>query len=222
MQVSPLSGNAAQLAQNQPTIKPAGTTLSSDFETFLKMLTAQMKNQDPLNPIDSSDYATQLATFSSVEQQVVTNDLLRSLGGQMGIMGMSQLASWVGMEARADAPAYFDGTPISLSLRPDHLADQTFLIVRDIDGNIVERTELPPSTLSAEWAGTNADGTPFDEAVYFFELESLSQGNVLNTRSVESYAQIIEARNTPAGIVLVMEGGIEISSGSISAIRSPL
>ena len=45
--------------------------LSSDFETFLKMLTTQMQNQDPLNPVDSTDYATQLATFSSVEQQVL-------------------------------------------------------------------------------------------------------------------------------------------------------
>ena len=56
--------------------------VSSDFETFLKMLTVQMQNQDPLNPVDSSDYAIQLATFSGVEQQVKTNDLLASLGQQ--------------------------------------------------------------------------------------------------------------------------------------------
>ena len=41
---------------------------SSDFETFLKMLTVQMQNQDPLNPVESTDYAVQLATFSGVEQ----------------------------------------------------------------------------------------------------------------------------------------------------------
>ena len=39
---------------------------SSDYETFLKMLTVQMQNQDPLNPVESSDFAAQLATFSSV------------------------------------------------------------------------------------------------------------------------------------------------------------
>ena len=43
------------------------SAISSDFETFLKMLTAQMENQDPLNPLDSQDFATQLATFSGVE-----------------------------------------------------------------------------------------------------------------------------------------------------------
>jgi len=40
--------------------------VSSDFDTFLKMMTTQVQNQDPLNPVDSSDYAVQLATFSSV------------------------------------------------------------------------------------------------------------------------------------------------------------
>ena len=57
--------------------------ISSDFDTFLKMLTAQMQNQDPFNPIDSTDYATQLATFSGVEQQTRTNDLLTNLGSQI-------------------------------------------------------------------------------------------------------------------------------------------
>ena len=57
------------------------TVIGSDFDTFLKLLTTQMKNQDPLNPIDSTDYATQLATFSGVEQQTRTNQLLESLSG---------------------------------------------------------------------------------------------------------------------------------------------
>ena len=61
-----------------PTTETAPNVISSDFETFLKMLTVQMENQDPLNPTDSSEYAMQLATFSGVEQQVLTNDLLNA------------------------------------------------------------------------------------------------------------------------------------------------
>lgn len=52
------------------------SVLSSDFEVFLQMLTAQAEYQDPLEPIDSSEYAAQLAQFSMVEQQVMTNDLM--------------------------------------------------------------------------------------------------------------------------------------------------
>jgi len=69
MDVNPIQSGAAQTAAPTTT----RTEISSDFETFLRMLTVQMQNQDPLNPVDSSDYAVQLATFSSVEQQVQTN-----------------------------------------------------------------------------------------------------------------------------------------------------
>ena len=69
--------------QSQTNANTTASKISSDFETFLKMLTAQISNQDPLNPIDASDYSTQLATFSGVEQQVLTNDLLRQIQNKL-------------------------------------------------------------------------------------------------------------------------------------------
>lgn len=58
--------------------KKAGLT-EGDFTTFLTMLATQIKNQDPLNPMDGADFAVQLATFSGVEQQVQTNMLLQKI-----------------------------------------------------------------------------------------------------------------------------------------------
>ena len=51
----------------------------ADFETFLKILIAQIQNQGSINPIDSRDYTTQLATFSSVDQQVLANSYLENI-----------------------------------------------------------------------------------------------------------------------------------------------
>jgi len=112
--------SAPQQANASGAFASASSTkeISSDFETFLKMLTVQMQNQDPLNPVDSSDYAVQLATFSGVEQQVQTNDLLRGLTALMGTSGMAQMASWVGKEARAPVAAYFGGSPVTLAPTP--------------------------------------------------------------------------------------------------------
>ena len=69
------SGSGATSAAPLPT----QSALSADFETFIKMLTTQAKYQDPLEPLDSSEYAAQLAQFSMVEQQVLSNDLLKWL-----------------------------------------------------------------------------------------------------------------------------------------------
>ena len=102
-------------AQTSPrTQTNTSALIDSDFETFLRMLTVQLQNQDPLDPIDNSEYAVQLATFSGVEQQVKTNDLLETLGSQLGVMGMSELAGWVGKQARANMPASVDAVRGSL------------------------------------------------------------------------------------------------------------
>ena len=109
----------------------AATQIGSDFEVFLQMLTAQMKYQDPLNPVDSTDYATQLATFSGVEQAVLTNDLLKSLTTQMGTGGLIDMAGLVGKEVRSTADVYFEGEPITLMPSQTVASDSAELVVRD-------------------------------------------------------------------------------------------
>ena len=155
-------GTATQQALSQSASTGSGTAISSDFETFLKMLTVQMQNQDPLNPIESSDYAVQLATFSGVEQQVLTNDLLTSLGAQLSASGMADMASWVGMEARAVASAQFDGTnPVTLAPNPVAVADRAEVVVRDAWGTEVQRFEISVTDDTIEWDGTTGSGTPW-------------------------------------------------------------
>lgn len=195
--------------------------ISSDFDTFLKMLTAQMQNQDPLNPIDSTDYATQLATFSGVEQQARTNELLASLGGQMAVLGMSQLAGWVGQEARAEAPVWMDGDPVTMQLSPAIGADSAVLVVRDSSGALVSREDVPVEAGLYDWLGGDAAGDPLPDGAYSLSLESFSGETLLGEAPIESYARIIEARNGPAGAMLVLEGGIEVLSSKITALRVP-
>ena len=157
-----------QSPANAPSALPtagADASLSSDFEVFLQMLTAQMKYQDPLNPVDSTDYATQLATFSGVEQAVLTNDLLKSLTTQMTVGGLSDMASWVGREARTSAPAYFDGKPIELFPQAIGAADTQEIIVRDESGAEVQRIPYASGSESIQWAGVQANGTLMQEGL---------------------------------------------------------
>jgi flagellar basal-body rod modification protein FlgD len=199
---------------------PPAAAISSDFETFLKMLTAQIQNQDPLNPIDSADYAVQLATFSGVEQSVRTNQLLESLGQQFGLLGMAQMAGWVGQEARADAPVWMDGDPVTLAPNPAAAADRAVLVVKNAAGDVVSREDMPISTDAYVWEGKDMTGEPLAEGTYSLSLESYAGEELLATTPMESYAKIMEARGTPSGTVLVLEGGIEVPASMITALRS--
>ena len=200
-----------------PTIEPAA--ISSDFNTFLTMLTAQIQNQDPLNPIESQDYAVQLATFSSVEQQVQTNDLLKALGTQFGSMGLSQMAGWVGMEARVAAPVQFDGSPIEVSPNPAVGADKVELIVRNSAGNVVQREVIPTSGDTLDWAGVATDGTPLPNEVYSFSVESFQNGESMIETPAEVYAEVVEVRGVNGQSVAVVKGGAQVSIDAVSALR---
>ncbi len=195
--------------------------ISSDFETFLKMLTVQMQNQDPLNPIKSEDYAVQLATFSGVEQQVRTNDLLEALAAQMGVSGMAQLAGWVGMEARAAIPGHFDGAPITLTPNPEPTADRADLVVRNLDGFEVQRIPISLSKDPITWTGLDGNGAELPHGTYSFEVESFSNGALSRTDPAEVYSRIVEARADGGATILVMDGGAQVPASEVTAIREP-
>ena len=199
----------------------SNAVISSDFETFLKMLTAQARYQDPLEPIDSAEYAAQLAQFSMVEQQVLSNDLLSSLGAQIGSGNLAQLAGWVGMEALTTAPAAFDGTPIEILPNPAPLAEEAILSVRDTQGREIQRIALPLSNAPVLWAGVSSDGTPFPPGTYSFTIESRAQGAVIGTEPAQSYARISEARVQGEETRLILQGGSSIAATEVSGLRAP-
>jgi flagellar basal-body rod modification protein FlgD len=195
--------------------------ISSDFDTFLRMLTVQMQNQDPLNPIDSADYAVQLATFSGVEQQVRTNQLLAELQGRFQQMGIAEMASWIGKEARSDAPVLYEGTPVTLSPNPAVGANRALLAVRDASGNLVSREEIPVSDEPYQWLGAGIDGSPLPSGVYSISLESLNGETLISSSPVEHYSRVVEARSDTSGTTLLLEGDIEIAATRVTGLRSP-
>lgn len=197
----------------------SGRTISSDFETFLRMLTVQIENQDPLNPVEASDYAVQLATFSGVEQQVLTNDLLKGLSGQMNLTGLAAMGDWVGREVRAPVAGWFGGSPITISPNPAAMADKVELVVRDANGDEVQRLTLPVSSEPLQWAGVDDTGAPLPAGLYSFTVESQSEGEVILSEPAEIYSRVSEVRAEGGGLVLVLPGGVTVSSAAVTALR---
>lgn len=209
----------AATPQTSPRSQGSGA-INADFDTFLKMLTTQLQNQDPLDPIDNSEYAVQLATFSGVEQQVKTNDLLEGLGGQLGLSTLSQLAGWVGKEARSAAPVGFEGQAVTVAVTPDARADRAELVARDSAGRIVAREAVALDAATHEWSGTDSNGQALPDGTYSLSLESLAGGSAVATTEVESYQTVTEARMVEGKTVLILKGGTEVPADRITALRN--
>ncbi|MFV0359028.1 flagellar hook capping FlgD N-terminal domain-containing protein [Tropicimonas sp.] len=196
-------------------------TIASDFDTFLTLLTAQIQNQDPLNPIDSTEYATQLATFSSVEQQVQTNDLLTALLSQNAASSMAQMAGWIGSEVRVAASAYFDGSPVTVAPQPPSHAARAELVAYDSLGNEKSRVEIPVSDQTVAWDGQVGNGSLLQSGTYSFEVIAYdSTGQVIDRSQPQIYAAVTEARSSDTGIQLILTGGISVDVDDVTAVRA--
>lgn len=216
---SPTTASATATSQSSAATQAATASLTSDFETFLQMLTAQAEYQDPLDPIDSSEYAAQLAQFSMVEQQVLTNDTLAELVSQLSSSNLQSLSGWVGMDVRAAVAAEFDGTPITVAPNPDATADQAVLVVRNAAGDEVQRLDIPVSTDQVAWAGVQDDGTPFAAGSYQFAVESWSNGQVISETRAEIYSRVTEVQSSGDAAVLVLQGGQTVAASDVTALR---
>src|SRR6516165_8657687 len=90
----------------------SGATLAGNFQTFLTLLTTQLQNQNPLDPLDTNQFTQQLVEFASVEQQLKTNDSLSTLVSLEQTAQSTQALTFVGKTAvvNGNTAAVFSGT----------------------------------------------------------------------------------------------------------------
>lgn len=212
---SQAGANAAAAGEDEAT----SAALSSDFETFLTLLTAQLKNQDPLKPLESTEFVAQLATFSSVEQQVATNEKLDGIAAALSGDSSAGLAAWIGRDVRTDGAIAFDGVnAVSLDVAPIEGATEASLIVRDEGGAEITRVSVEPDARAITWDGTTAEGAA-PAGAYSFSVAYADGTGPLGAAPASVYAEVIEVRLGAGGPSLATRGGGEISVSDVTAVR---
>ena len=151
------------------------TSLVSNFETFLTLLTAQLKNQDPLSPMDSNQFTEQLTQMTGVEQQLLTNDLLTSLLAAQTGGGLNGASTYIGKDATAAwAVTKLDDGKANWSYELGSSASEVSLSVLDSTGKTVWTGPAPDRTTGTHdfvWNGkTTAGGQLPDGGVYTLKV----------------------------------------------------
>jgi len=95
-------GDVASTGSSTDTSALGRARLAENFDTFLSLLTTQLKNQDPLSPLDSNQFTQQIVQMTGVEQQLQTNDLLKKLVGNTA-SGVSTAVSLIGKKSAPKA-----------------------------------------------------------------------------------------------------------------------
>ncbi|WP_404337410.1 flagellar hook assembly protein FlgD [Sphingomonas sp. MMS12-HWE2-04] len=199
----------------------AGTKLSADYDMFLKLLTAQMQNQDPLDPMDTSQYTQQLVQYSQVEQSIEQNTTLKSILSSLGTQNLTQASSLIGRSVETDsATAGLSATsPAQWSwAAPRDVASMTATIT-DANGRIVDTRTVAANAAAGtlSWDGQTSTGQTKGAGNYTIKLEGTNSGGNALTITPHAIGTVSDVQ-LDGGNVLVTINGMQVASANLLRI----
>ncbi len=190
------------------TLAPSSTTggsamqqLSGNFSTFLTLLTTQLQNQDPMSPMDSNQFTQQLVQYSQVEQQIASNENLKTLIAQSQTQGSTMAASYLGKKVTITdgrAPLTEGKAVWDYSLK--NQAAKSVLAVTNAAGQVVYTgvAETKAGAHSFTWDGKSSGGQNLPDGVYTLNVYAKAQDGADVTTSVSSTGTVGEVDMTGA------------------------
>jgi flagellar basal-body rod modification protein FlgD len=199
----------------------ASQSLSKNFDSFLKLLVAQLQNQDPLAPMDSSEFTSQLVQFSGVEQAINTNKNLENLLGLTQTNFNSSLVGYLGKEVtfRGDTAPLRAGKAEWTYTLPEAAA-ATELKVLDAGGRIVWRG---PGAITAgaqafAWDGRGVNGETLPEGIYRLAVDARSGADAAIAASIVVRGTVTGLA-TEAGTTRLNVDGRNVPIDQVQSVR---
>lgn len=152
--------------------------LANDMNTFLTLLTTQLKNQDPLSPMDSTEFTNQLVQFAQVEQQIAQNEKLDSLITQGSANEAAMAVQYIGMNVEAEsskAPLQDGAARFAYGIKSD--AKSVGIMISDSAGKTVFTTsgKTTAGVHDFNWDGKDASGNKLEDGVYSISVTALDK-----------------------------------------------
>ncbi|MHA1152075.1 MAG: flagellar hook assembly protein FlgD [Alphaproteobacteria bacterium] len=188
----------------------ASSTLAGTFDTFLTLLTTQLQNQDPLDPMKSEQFTSQLVQFAGVEQSINTNKKLEQLIELQTASQLNTAVSYIGkvVEVVTDE-LMLDNGAAKISYGLDHNAATTIITIVDLNGNAVRTIdgEIAVGRHELTWDGRDASGNQVPDGVYGFSVVAVDD----NDQTVDTVAASL-GRVTGVEIV---DGALRLNIGEM-------
>ncbi len=213
-----------------PTMSAAGTSASSAPEgsnamgkdSFLTLLVTQLQNQDPLSPMEGSEFTAQLAQFSSLEQLQNVNDNLAYLQMFQASINSSQAVSLIGkeIEAAGNSIQLTEGNSSVLSYKLGENANTVTIKIYDSNNSLVKTIDIGSQDEGSQnitWDGTDRQGNKLSSGEYTFTVSASD----VNGNSVEAATRVtgkVTGVTFQEGVTYVQIGDSKIPIGRIIKI----
>ncbi len=201
----------------------SNTTIANNFQTFLTLLTTQLQNQNPLDPLDTNQFTAQLVQFAGVEQQLRQNDQLATLISLQKTAASTQALGYVGYTVAVDgSKAAYDGTNAAawtLDAPNDTTATVT---ITNSAGQTVFSGNYPMSKGKANftWDGKGNDGTQYPAGYY--TINASGKDTAGKSVGIPSEVQgVVDSVDLTASPPLLSVGGQTYTTDQIKRVVRP-
>ena len=205
------------------TSNSASQTLSADMNTFLTLLTTQLKYQDPLDPMDTAEFTNQLVQYSSVEQAIQTNEKLDSLLS-MNIQNLgAQAVSYIGKIAQVlgDVMPLQDGQA-KAAYTLDKDVQSVTIIVKDLNGNVVysEEGEVTAGTHEFDWDGKTTGGQQLEDGAYQIVVSAkVANGETSANVTTTIFGKVTGVASDSDGVYIGLGDAVTANLNDILTVR---
>lgn len=200
------------------------TRLTESFDTFLNLLTAQIKNQDPLAPMDSTQFTQQLVQMTGVEQQLLTNDLLEKLVSNTG-SGIQTAVSLIGREVRAvSADAKLAAGKAEWSYKLDREGADVTVEVLNSSGKVVQvvkPTDNKAGDHTFSWNGKDRTGAQLPNGGTYTLRITAKDGTGATVPSTVFVKGVVTGVEQVDGKTLITVNGVQIGWEKVTSIKQP-
>ena len=206
----------------------AGGNKALGQEAFLKLLVAQLQNQDPLNPQENYEFVAQLAQFSSLEQSIGINDRLDALALQNQGMQNSQIVSLVGKQATVKGDIVTlsgQGASVPISFTLDDAADEATVTIRDGAGRTVRTIPVSAraaGTVSVQWNGQSDSGNPQPAGPYQVTVTASKAGGAPVSLTQQTTGLIDSVSFDRGFPVIHLNNGVTAPVGDLLSVSPPV
>ncbi|KQP96459.1 flagellar hook capping FlgD N-terminal domain-containing protein [Methylobacterium sp. Leaf117] len=167
---------AASAANAKGTTKTSQQELAGNFTQFLTLLTTQLKNQNPLDPMDTNQFTQQLVQYAGVEQQLKSNDRLDAILTNAKSSSAASATGFIGQTITADGrtTTLKDGAA-QWTLTPQRAAKQATMTISDAKGNVVatQTKALAEGAQSFTWDGRSSSGFTSANGTYSIKVDAV-------------------------------------------------
>jgi flagellar basal-body rod modification protein FlgD len=197
-------------------------SIANNFDTFLLLLTTQLKNQNPLDPLDTNQFTQQLVQFAGVEQQIRSNESLEALVNLNKTSQLSTAMNYVGATVTAEgATSALKSGVATWYVTAPRPASAT-INVSDASGNVVftHDTTLEAGTNGFSWDGKMTNGQTAPEGQYTIRInakDASGQGVKISTQ----FSGVVDAVDLSGSEPLLMVGTALLSLDKVKAVQKP-